>query len=119
MINIKNLPFVSYYRDEKENKDIYCVVNAVSKDYISYFNVEKLHEEDIEEFISLITYWYNKSDRKIPLTVYFHSAIDKFKYCYSVETIKKLSFISGYIAFSLRNISDKRIKRTIITIPES
>lgn len=113
------LPFVSIYSDIKENTEIYCVVNALTKENISYYNLAKLKEQDTDDFISLITYWYNKSDRKIPLTVYFQEKIAKFKYMYEVCSTKKLEYVSGFETIPLRSIGDKRIKRTIITIPES
>jgi len=114
-MNLKSYPFISEIYNKKLEINQYVIINLVSKQHISYYNINKLYEDDITPFFTLIINWW-KSNTQIPLSLFYKDKLNDFNYILEYLENRDYEIISGYQGINLKNLSEKRIKRKIITI---
>ena len=81
--------------------------------YLKKNNINKLKDEDIKEFFRMVINWWKKNPT-IPISLYYKDLFKKFDYTKEYLENKEYEVIDGYKGVSLKNLSEKRIKRKII-----
>ena len=114
-MNLESYPFISVIFNKKIDMNMYVVINLISKQHISYYNIRKIHQNDLSEFFSLVVNWW-KHNPQLPLNLYYTEDMDDFDYALEYLENKDYNFVSGNLGTNLKNLSEKRIKRKLITI---
>lgn len=116
-MNLENYPFISVICNKKININMYVVINLVSKQYISYYNLSKIYKNDLNEFYSLVINWW-KNNSGLPISLYYQNKMDDFEYALEFLENKNYEIISGNVGTNLKNLSEKRIKRKVIDLTQ-
>lgn len=114
-MNLESYPFISLIYNKKIDLNMYVVINLISKQHISYYNIRKIHEYDSREFYSLVINWW-KNASELPISLYYDDKMDDFDYALEFLENKDYEVMDGYVGTNLKNLSEKRIKRKLITI---
>lgn len=114
-MNLESYPFISVIFNKKIDMNMYVVINLISKQHISYYNIRKIHQNKLSEFFSLVVNWW-KHNPQLPLNLYYTEDMDDFDYALEYLENKDYNFVSGNLGTNLKNLSEKRIKRKLITI---
>lgn len=112
---LEEYPFVSVIYNKKEEISTSVVINLISKQHISYFRINKLKSNDFNGFFNMVINWW-KREPEIPLSLYYKDQIKKYNYALEYLENKDYEVISGFPGTNLKNLSEKRIKRKVITI---
>lgn len=112
---VYTIPFLSYLIDTKTNITKYCLINLISKDTISFYNIHKLEPDEYNDFMLLAEKWWN-SCPIIPISVFYHYEIKRFEHIKEIIMDNNYKILKGFSGVSLNNLTDKRIKRHIINI---
>ena len=112
---VYTIPFLSFLVNTKKSTTIYCLINLISKDTISFYNIHKLEPDEYDEFMNLAETWWN-SCPLIPISVFYHYEIKKFEHIKEIIRDNNYKILKGFSGVSLNNLTDKRIKRHIINV---
>ena len=83
--------------------------------YSSECILSEIHQDELSEFFSLVVNWW-KHNPQLPLNLYYTEDMDDFDYALEYLENKDYNFVSGNLGTNLKNLSEKRIKRKLITI---
>lgn len=106
-------PYLTELFNKKFEISIICLIQSVSKNYISFYNVKELKPMDVEKFIRLADNWW-KNSPNIPISLYYQQIFDQFDYCKQHLSNNDYIISNGFEGIKLKNLSEKRIKRKII-----
>ena len=106
-------PYLSVIYNKNRNCKMLVLIQLLSKQHISYYDINKLKESDIKDFFRMVIIWWNKTPN-IPVSLYYKDAFRKFDYCKEYLENKEYDLVDGYKGTSLKNLSEKRIKRKVI-----
>lgn len=110
---LEQFPYLTEIHNKKFNTDLVILIQSVSKNFLSYYNVDKLNPMDIERFNRLANNWW-KNSPNIPISLYYKDIFNQFEYCKEHISNGDYDILSGFEGIKLKNLSDKRIKRKII-----
>ena len=109
----ENIPYLTILLNKKSEKTIVCLIQLLSKSYISYYDINELTSEDYEPFFNLSNIWFKRCPL-IPISLYYRDVFKKFNYCrHNLET-GTFQIIGGFSGMNLKYLCEKRIKRKII-----
>lgn len=115
-MKITDFEFVSVLRNNKNGKTYYGIIQNISKSMISFYDLSIINsQKKLPEFISLAKTWWNITPC-IPLCVFYREKLDKFNYAKVHYQTNEISIVSGCKGIRLRALSERRIKRRLITI---
>lgn len=114
---ILKYPYLSVILNKKTKEEIVCLIQSVSKQYISFYEVDRLKAMDVDSFIRLADNWWTK-DNTIPISLYYKDIFNRFNYVKTFLDNNDYDFVQGFKGIKLKNTSDKRIKRKLIHIDE-
>lgn len=115
-MNLK-YPYLSVILNKKTDEQIACLIQIVSKQYVSFYDLDKLKAMDRERFIRLANQWWNMQP-SLPISIYYQDIFDQFEYCKSYLSNSEYTIVEGFEGIKLKNLSDKRIKRKVIKIDD-
>lgn len=107
------LPYLTVIFNKKTSETILCLIQAVSKNYISFYPLSQLKSRDKEMFFFLTEKWWKK-EPSLPITIYYQDLFSKFDYCKKYLGNNDYNIVDGFGGINLKNLSEKRIKRKII-----
>lgn len=105
--------FLTELYNKKTDSNIVCLIQSISKNFISYYDVKELLPMDRERFIRLTNNWW-KNEPNLPISLYYGNIFDQFDYCKKCLENNNYVILKGFEGIKLKNLSDKRIKRKII-----
>lgn len=108
-------PFLSKINNKKTEEEFICLIQTISKNYISFFSLNDIKSLDKIKFLSLCDKWW-KNANDMPITLYYKTEFDEYNYCKHHMNNNDYEIIDGFIGINLKNLSEKRIKRKIIHI---
>lgn len=112
---IEKYSFLTKIMDKKHNEDILCLIQIVSKNYISFYNVNLLKEADFADFFNMVNVWWQK-EPTIPVSLYYKDRFLKFNYILQHISVNDFQYIDGFEGINLKNMLEKRIKRKVINL---
>lgn len=112
-MNNKILPYLTHIINKKTDEHILCLIQSVSKNYISYYNFSDMKNSDKQIIISLANKWW-KSSSTLPISIYYKNNFKHFDYCKKYMNTNDCIIQSGFEGIKLKNLSEKRIKRKVI-----
>ena len=107
------LPYLTLIFNKKTNDNILCLIQSVSKNYISYYSLSDLKEKDKSLLFAYADKWW-KSASTLPISVYYKNNFNQFDYCKKYMNTSDCVILSGFEGITLKNLSEKRIKRKVI-----
>lgn len=111
-MNLK-YPYLTEIYNKKTDEKFICLIQSVSKNYVSYYYLDKLKAMDRERFIRLAENWW-KNEPMLPISIYYQNIFDQFDYCKYHLSNNDYSILQGFEGIKLKNLSEKRIKRKIL-----
>ena len=82
----------------------------------SLYDYSKLvSEEEKKKFLESGETWWNESNRLIPINIFLHEDMKRFKYCLVTHNTKEVQIVSGHIV-NLSNMRTRRVKRRTLTL---
>lgn len=114
---ILKYPYLSVILKKKSDEKIVCLIQSVSKQHISFYEVDKLKAMDVDAFIRLADNWWVK-ENTIPISLYYKDIFNRFDYIKTFLDNSEYEIIQGFEGIKLKSLSDKRIKRKLIHIDE-
>lgn len=112
---MQTFPFLSMIQDTKRGTSCFALINIISKEAISFYELTKLNIDEYDNFMLLAQNWWNKCPI-IPISVYYHSEFKEFEHAKRILYHGDYNVSAGFSGASLSNLCEKRIKRKIITI---
>lgn len=113
-MNLK-YPFLTEMYNKKTDSNIICLIQSISKNYISFYDVSLLKAMDRERFVRLTENWWKK-EPTIPISLYYQGIFDQFDYTKHYLENNTYIILKGFEGIKLKNLSEKRIKRKVIHI---
>ena len=112
---MQTFPFLSMIEDTKHGTSCFALINIVSKEAISFYELTKLSLDEYDTFMALSKNWWNKCPI-IPISVYYHNEFKVFEHTKRLLYHGDYKIVGGFNGASLSNLCEKRIKRKIVTI---
>jgi len=112
---MQTFPFLSMIQDTKRGTSCFALINIISKEAISFYELTKLNVDEYDNFMLLAQNWWNKCPI-IPISVYYHNEFKEFEHAKRILYHGDYKVSAGFSGASLSNLCEKRIKRKIITI---
>lgn len=112
---MQTFPFLSMIQDTKRGTSCFALINIISKEAISFYELTKLNVDEYDNFMLLAQNWWNKCPI-IPISVYYHAEFKEFEHAKRILYHGDYKVSAGFSGASLSNLCEKRIKRKIITI---
>ena len=82
----------------------------------SLYDYSKLgSEEEKKEFLEAGETWWNESNRLIPINIFLHQDMKKFKHALVSHNTKEVNIVSGHVV-NLGNLRTRRVKRRTLTL---
>ena len=82
----------------------------------SLYDYSKLRsEEEKKEFLEAGETWWNESNRLIPINIFLHQDMKKFKHALVSHNTKEVNIVSGHVV-NLGNLRTRRVKRRTLTL---
>lgn len=106
-------PYLSVILNKKTNEQAIGLIQLVSKYNISFYNLNKINNEDVDKFFKLANLWWNMN-HNLPISIYYKNIFNEFNYMKSCLSNNEYSIIDGYSGVNLKNLAGKRIKRKLI-----
>jgi len=110
---ILKYPFLTEIYNKKTDSNIVCLIQSISKNYISFYDVTLLKAMDRERFVRLTENWWKK-EPTIPVSLYYQGIFDQFDYARKYLENNTYIILKGFEGIKLKNLSEKRIKRKVI-----
>lgn len=114
---ILKFPYLSVILNKKTNELIVCLIQVISKQHISFYNVDNIKQEDRQKFIEMANHWWNMQP-SLPISIYYQESFSQFDYCKSYLASNEYTIEQGFEGIKLKNLSDKRIKRKVVHIDD-
>jgi len=110
-----NQPYISKIRNKKSGEEFTCIIQNISKNYISFIDLNTVKKDDIAQLISMANKWWNVNNT-IPLCIHYRDDFNKFEYAKKVAISNDIILLEGWEGIRLKQISERRIKRKLINI---
>ena len=82
----------------------------------SLYDYSKLgSEEEKKEFLEAGETWWNESNRLIPINIFLHQDMKKFKHALVSHNTKEVNIVSGHVV-NLGYLRTRRVKRRTLTL---
>ena len=82
----------------------------------SLYDYSKLgSEEEKKEFLEAGETWWNESNRLIPINIFLHQDMKRFKHALVSHNTKEVNIVSGHVV-NLGNLRTRRVKRRTLTL---
>ena len=82
----------------------------------SLYDYSKLRsEEEKKEFLEAGETWWNESNRLIPINIFLHQDMKRFKHALVSHNTKEVNIVSGHVV-NLGNLRTRRVKRRTLTL---
>ena len=82
----------------------------------SLYDYSKLRsEEEKKEFLEAGETWRNESNRLIPINIFLHQDMKRFKHALVSHNTKEVNIVSGHVV-NLGNLRTRRVKRRTLTL---
>ena len=114
---LQDYPYLTEIYNKKIETSVIGLIQAISKNYISYYSYNDLKPLDKERFIRLVENWWKK-EPSIPISLYYQGIFDQFNYCKSCLSNNDYIILDGFEGIKLKNLSEKRIKRKLIHLED-
>lgn len=114
---MQEYPYLTKIFLKKTNEYAIALIQAITKNYISYYSLKSLKPMDKESFLRLTENWWKKSPN-LPISIYYQELFDRFNYCKKHLPTTDYQIVAGFDGIKLKNLSEKRIKRKIIHIED-
>lgn len=115
-MKLTDFPFVSVLKHKKTGELYTAIIQDISKTTISFFNLYTIYKAgDIVKVVNLSNAWWN-SQPFIPVSVFYREKFDRYNYARHHYSVNDIEIISGFKGIRLKDISERRIKRKLITI---
>lgn len=114
---ILKFPYLSVILNKKTNDLIVCLIQVISKQHISFYDVDKIKQKDRPKFIEMANRWWNMQP-SLPISIYYQELFNQFDYCKSYLANNEYTIEQGFEGIKLKNLSDKRIKRKVVHIDD-
>ena len=101
--------------NKKTDENTVCLIQSISKNYISFYDVSLLKAMDRERFVRLAENWW-KTQPTLPISVFYQGIFDQFDYTKKCLESNTYLILKGFYGIKLKNLSEKRIKRKVIHI---
>lgn len=108
-------PFLTEIYNKKTDENIVCLIQSISKNYISFYDISLLKSMDKERFIRLADNWW-KHQPTLPISIFYQGIFDQFDYAKKCLESNTYLILKGFHGIKLKNLSEKRIKRKVIHI---
>lgn len=112
---MQTFPFLSMIEDTKHGTSCFALINIISKEAISFYELTKLTIDEYDNFMLLAQNWWNRCPI-IPISVYYHAEFKEFEHAKHILYHGDYKVLAGFSGASLSNLCEKRIKRKIVTI---
>ena len=107
-------PFLSHVK--YAGNEYIGIVQNFDKQCLSIYDINKLKTLDERKlFLEMGDVWWNESNRLIPINIFLKKDFQYFKVCLQTFIAKDSEIISGP-QISLKNISEKRVKKRSIQL---
>ena len=105
----EKFPFLTLF--EYSEQEGICLIQNYGRNVCSAYVYNQIKDQELKrKFIELAEVWWNESNRKIPINLFFKQDFDIFS-PYVINFItKEFKIVSGH-SVSLQNLTNKRIKR--------
>lgn len=113
---LKKFPFVSLIKTKKEG-DILGIILLQNKKSVYYYNIEdpSMSEKLSTELMQYGQTWWNESNRKLPISLFFKHDMLKFEPYIRCLGNKFVAEIKGPVV-NLISLKNKQNKKTTITL---
>lgn len=110
----KKFPFLSHVK--YAGNEYIGIIQNYDKHCLSIYDIERLKSIDERKlFLDLGDIWWHESNRLIPINIFLKRDFAYFKVCLSTFIAKDCEVIAGP-QISLKNISEKRVKKRSIQL---
>jgi hypothetical protein len=110
----KKFPFLSHVT--YANNEYVGIIQNYDKHCLSIYDIERLKTIDEKKlFLDMGDVWWNESNRLIPINIFLKKDFAYFKICLSTFIAKDCEVLAGP-QISLKNISEKRVKKRSIQL---
>ena len=110
----EKFPFMALV--EVGNYEYVCIVANQNQQITSLYDYSRLKsEEEKKAFIEAGETWWNESNRLIPINIFLHEDMKRFKHCLVTHNTKEVQIVSGPIV-NLSNMRTRRVKRRTLTL---
>lgn len=106
-------PFLSILYNKKSDKTILCLIQLLTKNCVSFYEINELKPEDYGNFFVLADIWWKRCPI-LPISLYHKGVFKKYDYCKHHIFANDFQIIGGFSGVNLKYISEKRIKRKLI-----
>ena len=72
---LEKYPYLTEIYNKKFETKTICLIQSVSKNYISFYNLQELKPMDIEKFFRLADNWW-KNSSNIPISLYYQNIFE-------------------------------------------
>lgn len=116
MFDTQRFPYMSILYNKKTEKFFYGIIQNISKTYTSFIDINSLRlNGDLNKVINLADIWW-KTSNNIPLCVFYRERFDAFNYAKKHLLTNDALITCGWEGIHLKTLSEKRIKRKLISI---
>jgi hypothetical protein len=92
------------------------IVANQNQQVTSIYDYSKLKsEQEKKQFLEAGETWWNESNRLIPINIFLHQDMQKFKHALSSHNSKEVNIVSGHVV-NLSNMRTRRVKRRTLTL---
>lgn len=117
MFDAQRFPYISIIYNKKTEKSFYAIIQNISKTYTSFIDITALKNHgDLSKVIALADSWW-RTNHSIPLCIFYRERFDTFNYAKKHILANDTLITNGWEGIHLKTLSEKRIKRKLITLP--
>lgn len=109
----ESIPYLSVLYNKKDETTVVCLIQLLTKNCVSYYDINGLKTEDYQTFFNLSECWWKRCPL-IPISLYYRNEFKKFNYCKSHLYTNDYQIIGGFSGVNLKYLSEKRIKRKML-----
>ena len=105
----EKFPFLTLFQYAGE--EYLGIVQNHGKNVVSVYVYNNIKDQQLKKhFLELAQVWWNESNRRIPINLFFKQDFDIFESCVTNFVTKEFNIITGH-AVSLQGLNQKRVKR--------
>ena len=110
----KNFPFMALV--QVGAYEYVGIVANQNQQVTSIYDYSKLtSEHEKKQFLEAGETWWNESNRLIPINIFLHQDMKKFKHALVSHNTKEVNIVSGHVV-NLSNMRTRRVKRRTLTL---
>lgn len=110
----ESFPFLSGIK--YQDKEYVCIIQNSDEKILSFYDINAIKTENEKKlFLKYGDIWYWESNRLLPISIFMHEEMKKFRYCLRTIPVKDTEILFGPVT-SLSNLVKKRVKRRQIKL---